>query len=317
MPKVSVIVPVYKVESYLRKCLDSLVHQTLSDIEIIIVNDGSPDHSEEIIHQYQEKYPEKIKYLKKENGGLSSARNYGMPYATGEYVAFLDSDDYVEFNMYETMYQKAKEGNFDMVECNFIWEYPRKKKVDIGQKYEGTKEAIEKARVVAWNKLYKKEVLQNSNVLFPEGLRYEDVEFFYKIVPYLKKIGFVEEAFVHYIQRENSISNTQNERTKEIFIVLDHVIAFYKEQGLWEKYQQELEYTYARYLLCSSLKRMTHIGDKQIRKQLLKETWERLNQNFPSWKQNKLLHKKGMKNRYLRTVNHCTFQLYCYLLQQI
>ena len=108
MKKVSVIVPFYNVEKYIDKCLNSLVNQTLEDIEIIIVNDGSKDNSETIAKEYASKYKNKIIYLKKENGGLSDARNYAIPYATGEYIAFLDSDDYVEVNMYEQMYEKAK-----------------------------------------------------------------------------------------------------------------------------------------------------------------------------------------------------------------
>ena len=104
MPSVSIIIPVYNVEKYIEKCLESLVNQTLEDIELIIVNDGSTDNSENIILQYKEKYPNKIKYYTKQNGGLSDARNFGMPFATGKYVAFLDSDDYVETNMYELLY---------------------------------------------------------------------------------------------------------------------------------------------------------------------------------------------------------------------
>ena len=130
MPKVSVIVPVYNVEEYLERCLDSLVNQTLKDIEIIIVNDGSTDGSKEIIQKYLNKY-KNIVYLEKENGGLSSARNYGIPYAKGEYIGFVDSDDYVEITMYENMYNKAIEEKSDMVECDFIWEYPNKKREDI------------------------------------------------------------------------------------------------------------------------------------------------------------------------------------------
>ena len=98
MPKVSIIVPVYNVEEYLERCLDSLVNQTLKDIEIIIVNDGSTDGSKEKIQKYINKY-KNIVYLEKENGGLSSARNYGIPYAKGEYIGFVDSDDYVELTM--------------------------------------------------------------------------------------------------------------------------------------------------------------------------------------------------------------------------
>src|SRR5699024_6933853 len=115
MPKVSVIVPVYNVEKYIEKCIQTLVNQTLQDLEIIIVNDGSTDNSEKIIKKYKKEY-KNIIYVTKENGGLSSARNFGLLYATGEYVAFLDSDDYVDKIIYEKMYNKAKETNSDYVE---------------------------------------------------------------------------------------------------------------------------------------------------------------------------------------------------------
>ena len=110
MPKVSIIVPIYNVEEYLERCINSLIGQTLEDIQIILVNDGSTDKSGEIAKRYASKYKEKIMYLEKTNGGLSDARNYGLPYATGEYIAFLDSDDYIEKEAYQEMYEKAKEG---------------------------------------------------------------------------------------------------------------------------------------------------------------------------------------------------------------
>ena len=105
MCKVSVIVPVYNTEKYIDKCLDSLVNQTMKDVEIIVVNDGSIDHSEEKIKNYENNYPKMIKYLKKENGGLSDARNYGIKYATGKYLAFVDSDDYIELDSCENLSQ--------------------------------------------------------------------------------------------------------------------------------------------------------------------------------------------------------------------
>ena len=108
MIKVSVIVPVWNVEKYLEKCLDSLVNQTLKEIEIIVVNDESPDNSQKIIDKYVKKYPKKIKALSQKNGGQGSARNHGLKYATGEYIGYVDSDDYIEKNMYELMYNKAK-----------------------------------------------------------------------------------------------------------------------------------------------------------------------------------------------------------------
>ncbi|MBQ3415078.1 MAG: glycosyltransferase [Clostridia bacterium] len=311
MPKVSIIVPVYNVEDYIKKCLDSLLNQTLKDIEIIIVNDGSKDNSEKIIKEYEKNNPEKIVYIKKENGGLSDARNYGLPYAKGEYIAFLDSDDYVELDMYEKMYELAKKENSDMVECDFYWEYPNKTKVDIGEKYSNQKEMLQKARVVAWNKLIKRSILEEAKIRFPKGFRYEDVEFTYKLIPYLNKVSFVKEPFIHYIQRENSISNVQNERTKEIFEVLEHVIEYYKEKGLYKEYEQELEYTYTRILLCSSLRRIVKIKDKKIRNELINKTWNNLNSKFPNWKKNKILNEeKTSKNRYMKSINSFTYKIY-------
>lgn len=311
MKKVSVIVPVYNVQDYIEKCLDSLVYQTLEDIEIIVVNDGSTDESKIVVQKYINKYPEKIIYVEKENGGLSDARNYGMKYATGEYIAFVDSDDYVEKDMYEKMYEKAKKEDSDMVECNFYWEYPKKLKFDKGIKYEVKQDMLVKVRVVAWNKLIKRSILNETKIEFPKGLRYEDVEFTYKLIPYINKVSFVTEPMVHYIQRQNSISNMQNSRNGEIFNVLDNVIKYYEENKLYEEYKIELEYIYTRYLLCSSFLRIVKIKDKKVRKQLLSETWNNLNSRFPNWKNNKILKKgKSKKDRYIKSVNKITFKIY-------
>lgn len=311
MKSVSVIVPFYNVENYIEKCLQTLVGQTLDDIEIILVNDGSKDRSMVVVEKFLEQYPEKIVYLEKENGGLSDARNYAIPYAKGEYIAFLDSDDYVEKTMYKDMYELAKKEDSDMVECNFYWEYPGKKKEDVGIVYNGKKEMLEKVRVVAWNKLIKKEVLEKSKVTFPKGLRYEDVEFTYKLIPYLDKVSFLKKPCVHYIQREGSISNNQNERNKEIFDVLEHVIDFYKENDLYDEYKDELEYIYIRYAFCSSLLRIVKIKDEFVQRKLLDLTWEKVNTTFPNWKKNPVLKsKKDLKSIYLKTINKFTFEMY-------
>ena len=316
MKKVSVIVPVYNVEKYIDKCLESLIFQTLDDIEIIIVNDGATDASKIAIQRYINRYPEKIIYVEKENGGLSDARNYGIPYATGEYIAFVDSDDYVEKNMYEKMYELAKKENSDMVECDFYWEYEKKLKYDKGITYKGKKEMLVNARVVAWNKLIKTSIIKENNLEFPKGLRYEDIEFTYKLIPYINKVSFLKEPMVHYIQRDNSISNNQNERNKEIFDVLDNVIQYYKDKNIYDEYKEELEYVYTRYLLCSSFLRMVKIQDKKIRKELLSQTWKNLNMKFPKWKENKILKNgKGNKNRYMKSVNKTTFKIYSCLFR--
>lgn len=316
MCKVSVIVPIYNVEKYIQKCLESLVNQTLKEIQIILVNDGSKDNSGEIARKYEQKYKDKIVYLEKENGGLSDARNYGIPYAQGEYIAFLDSDDYVELDTYERMYELANKDDSDMVECDFLWEYPNKIKKDIGQVYSNKKEMLQKVRVVAWNKLIKRSILEKLQIQFPKGLRYEDVEFTYKLIPYLEKVSFLKETCIHYIQRDNSIANSQNERTKEIFNVLDNVIKYYKENNYYDEYEEELEYIYTRYLLCSSLLRMVKIKQKDVRDKLLNLTWNNLNANFPNWKKNKILiNNKSKKDIYLRSINRATYKIYCFIFR--
>lgn len=317
MPKVSVIVPFFNVEGYIEKCLETLVNQTLEDIEIILVNDGSKDNSEVIAKRFLKNYPEKIVYLEKENGGLSDARNYGIPYAKGEYVAFLDSDDYVEKNMYEKMYTLAKKENSDMVQCNFYWEYIEEQKRKLGdlEEYQNKKEMIVKGRVEAWNKLIRREVLENPDIRFPKGLRYEDVEFTYKLVPFINKVSFIKEPFVHYVQRGNSISNSQNERTGEIFDILDNVIKFYKEKNIYEEYKNELEYIYVKTLFCRSLARITQIANPEIQERLIEKTWNSVNEKFPNWKKNPILKKgKSVKDIYLKTINKTTYKIYCTIL---
>ena len=168
---VSIVVPVYRVEEYLDECINSIINQTYNYIEIILVDDGSPDKCPEICDNYA-KNDKRIKVIHKENGGLSDARNFGIPHATGEYIAFLDSDDYVEPNTYKTMYEKAVQENSDYVECDFIWEYPDKSNIDTRDYYFGKREMLEKVRVVAWNKLIKRDIIVNNNIKFPFGLRY-------------------------------------------------------------------------------------------------------------------------------------------------
>lgn len=314
MVNVSIIVPVYNTEKYLKKCLDSLVNQTLSNIEILVVNDGSNDNSQKIINEYAEKYSF-VRSLIKANGGLSDARNYAIPYATGEYIGFVDSDDYVEPDMYQKMYSKAKQKNLDLIECNFIWEYDDKIKYDIGNKYTNTDDFFLLGRVMVCNKLFKLSLVKDNNIKFPVGLRYEDIEFFYKLVPYFDKTDLLDNNFYHYMQRENSIINEQNEKTGDIFIILNNLITFYKNNNLYEKYKENIEYLYIRILMGSSFLRMVKITDNDCRKNLLNKSYIELNKKFPNWKKNRLLKVKNIKNIYYKTINKFSFKIYSFLFK--
>lgn len=253
--KVSVIVPVYNVSDYIEKCLDSLIHQTLKEIEIIVINDGSPDNSEEKIKKYLKKN-KNIKYYVKENGGLSSARNYGLNYATGEYIAFLDSDDYVTEDMYFKMYEKAKENNFDMVVCDINYLYKDKTlRVSSGIKNDtkNIKSVYKSIHPAAWNKIFKKELFSN-NIYFKKGVWFEDVEFIYRLLPFIKSIGVVHENFNQYVQRDGSITNTINKKIYDYVYNMNGVVEFYKENKIYDEYRKELEYVYVRYVYATFIK---------------------------------------------------------------
>ena len=233
MIKVSVVVPVYNVEAYLAKCLDSLVNQTLQQMEIIVVNDGATDNSQKIIDEYAAKYPQ-IKASQKKNGGLSDARNFGMQYVTGEYVGFVDSDDYVDAEMYQVLYEKASETGADIVECNLHHTYPDYEDTEVGTKIQDRKEMIMNGRSVVWNKIYKRDWLIGTDVPFPKGMIYEDVIFsldFWATNP-----TFISLPYTGYNYTFNPLSTTAKRnrtREKELFEVLNAKLRHAHSFKLW------------------------------------------------------------------------------------
>jgi glycosyltransferase involved in cell wall biosynthesis len=307
--KVSIIVPIYNVENYLEKCLDSLTGQSLNDIEILAVNDGSTDSSLKILENYASKDP-RIVVLDKENGGLSDARNYAFPYIHGEYVGFIDSDDYVDPKMYEVMYNRAIETSSDIVECNLHHTFDDYEDTEIGRHIHDKKELIMNGRSVVWNKIYKTSWLLETGVRFPKGLIYEDVNFYCKIVPFLNKIDYVEEPFVHYVQRGTSINNFQTLKTMQIFDILDDIHKFYEEKGFMDDYGEALEFLYTRILLCSSLSRMSRIKDPSDRKKAISSNWNKLVSTFPNWRKGRYLKEyKGKNAGFMKAMNPLTYTL--------
>ena len=178
--KVSVIVPVYNTEKYLVNCLESLVNQTLQEIQIVIINDGSTDSSLEIIKSYSEKYPNKIVYETQENGGQAVARNRALELCTGEYIGFLDSDDFVKKEMYQKMYEKAIAQDADYVACGYTdITYKDEKKIVLHQYVASKKAVCQKdlffgALVSPFIHIYRREIIEKSQVRFPEKVIYED-----------------------------------------------------------------------------------------------------------------------------------------------
>ena len=311
MAKVSVIVPVYNVEKYLDKCLSSLVEQTLSEIEIIIVDDGSTDSSPEIIKRYAEKY-ENIISVQKENGGLSDARNFGLPFASGEYIGYLDSDDYIDSEMYEVMYEKAKSTNSDIVECNLHHTYQNYEDTEIMTKLYAPGELLTHGRCIVWNKIYNRKWLLDTGVMFQFRSKFEDLDFYSRIVPFIRKYEYVDIAPIHYVQRSGSLNYDAGEDTIQIFGILHRLISYYKERGIYSQFEKELEHFCARNLLCNIFERMCRISNKKIRKIALKRNWNELNEMFPNWRKNPiLLEEKSRKATFMKLQGSVVYRTCC------
>ena len=311
MIKVSIIVPVYNTASYLRRCLNSLCEQTLKEIEIILVNDGSTDQSAEIMDAFKAKYPEKIKIFEKENGGQATARNMGILNASGKYIGFADSDDYVDTDIFEKMYDIAEKRNADYAECNYHCIYEcnnRTKEIRTRgriRQYKNQRDMLIDPQVSPWNKLYRKDIMQDEKVLFPEGVIYEDTAFYIKMIPHIKNPVYLDEKLVYYCVRENStMTCNKNIKVADIFVVLQNILDYYKENGYEDAYKKELTYFCTKILFCSSLGRIGRIPDKELRKELIEHTFDFVDTKFPEYMDNPLFGgKTGMYIKLLRRYN--------------
>lgn len=229
MPKVSIIVPIYNVEKYLDRCMQSLVNQTLKDIEIILVDDGSPDNCPQMCDEYAQK-DNRIKVLHKQNAGLGFARNSGLEIATGKYVAFVDSDDYVDTSMYETLYIRAETINVDVVFCGFNTEVSKNKwreskEVNKDQLWVGNNvkefmynmiasgKGVRQERLYqmsVWHAIYKREIIANNKLAFPSEREVvsEDIPFQVDFLKNANKVLYLNMHFYYYCLNGSSLTAT-------------------------------------------------------------------------------------------------------------
>ena len=210
--KISVIVPVYNVEAYLEKCVESILKQTYTNLEILLVNDGSTDNSGELCDQLAQR-DQRIRVIHKENGGLSDARNRGIEDASSDLIGFIDSDDYIDEDMYETLYRQMLESNADLSMCGHYDVYHQipEKQVATIQTWELTpQEAIKMVMeakilsVTAVNKLYKKELFEQ--LRFEIGKIAEDAFIMIALIHQCRKVVATNEKKYYYVHRENSIT---------------------------------------------------------------------------------------------------------------
>lgn len=306
--KISIIVPIYNAEQYLRKCIDSLIKQTKLELEIILVNDGSTDATEKIIKEYKD---ERIRYFKNKNQGIGKTRNFGISKATGEYIMFVDSDDSLVPNACELLLEKAIKDNCDLVICDFYKEY------DTGEikeekliSFDDTKlkekpELISKINLSPWNKLYKASLIQDNNIIFIEDLKYEDAPFVIKALKMANRIGKVNECLNYYYIRNNSETTV---RDKKCFDILE-IIKIIRKELSEKEYLEELNKLTVRIITNYTIQQRNQ-KDIRIGLKFIEEAFTYLEEEIPDYKNNKYYDGRGLIRRTIEKNKNLT-TIYC------
>ena len=252
--KVSIIIPIYNVEQYLARCLDTVLAQTYENIEVICVNDGSTDNSSNILEHYAQ-FDSIIKIINKENGGLGSARNAGIRAAEGKYLLFLDSDDYIASFAVEHLVQNAEKNNVDFVICHYIWknfnsddimvaairefkDYYRDKPFSCENMGSLSYKLIP---VMAWTKLYRTDFIKENNLYFYEDMIYEDVPYWADVYVKAKRITYLPEPLFFYTIRSDSIMGMKGEKVFDIIKAYERVEESLKRAGYWDKFKTSVQ----------------------------------------------------------------------------
>lgn len=298
--RISIIVPVYNVEKYIKRCLYSLIEQTFQDIEIIVVNDGATDHSQDIIDEVTNMYPHLVKCYIKANGGLADARNYGLSKANGEYIGFIDSDDYVDATMFEKLYTKAIAEDADIVTCGYYGidenkgtfrHFQQGKLEHYGKNIEQNPQLLTVNAVYAWNKLYKRSLFIETGIRFPKGIIFEDMATIWPLFLHANKICKVDEPLYYYIlKRKGAIMATYSDRLLQMFKSMAIVNTYYKKYNKFEEYYNILCFLNIKHTILR-FKDFPNFPKILLKKKVLQEGFKHLHTYFPDWDRNELFFK--------------------------
>ncbi len=249
--KISVIVPIYNVEGYLRKCLDSLCNQHFTDFEVWMINDGSPDCSAEIAEEYA-RQDSRFHLIHKKNGGVASARNLGLDLAQGDYIAFVDGDDFVEPDYLSAMYQAARETGSEVVCCNFNLYHPKQgtshphlltKSPNTYPSTAVLKYLLHDVTMQSylWNKLWRRDLFVRGNIRFP-SIRFEDMATSLQLFYYANTVTILPDALYNYTQRDNSIVHTFRPEVENDFLCSFSLLRlFLEQQGVYPRYRTHFQ----------------------------------------------------------------------------
>lgn len=302
--KVSIIVPIYNVENYLDKCLDSLVKQTLENIEIILINDGSTDNSEKIISKYMKSYGDKIVLINQKNGGQASARNAGIKIARGEFLMFVDSDDWLDYVAAEKIYSTAIDENADLVtfgayevKNNVAYDYNF-----ISFSTNDVKKDFVLNKTSVWGLLIRRKVILDNNLFFPEIKAYEDIAIVSLYGLFANKIINLPDRYYYYLIRQGSTMNqlSYNAKLECVFDAMNYLDKLYKNNDFYEDYNDELEFIYIEHLLHASSLRVINYNEGQY---FIKKVSSIMKCRFPKWQ----------KNEYYK-IQPFKYKIICYLI---
>lgn len=312
MTDISIIVPIYNAEKYLHKCIKSLLNQTKKELEFILINDGSTDNSEQIIKKYKDK---RIKYFKNKNQGIGKTRNFGIDKATGKYIMFLDSDDYLREDACKILYDKAEEEKLDLVICNFYRveeEANLEEKITIPEFKNTTlkekKDLLLNVNLAPWNKLYKSELIKKNNIKFVENLKYEDAPFVIEAMDKAKSIGQVTEYLNYYIIHKNSETTIRDEKIFDIIEITDKIRKYFSKR---KEYTETIDKLTVRILTNYTIQQRMQ-QNKEIGMQFIDKAFQYMKENIPDYKNNKYyenrsLLKKSIEKSKLLSKVYCKY----------
>lgn len=293
--KISVIVPVYNTQDYLRECVDSILNQSLSDIELILVDDGSTDFSTDIIYEYVERYPEKVRAISLDNGGQGRARNFGIDIAKGEFLSFIDSDDYLEKDALLHLYEAAVRENADVAVCDM------EKRYDDGTR-EYVKAALQDDPLAsagsASNKIFRRSAV--GDIRFPVGLWYEDFSFSAKMLLKSKATVFVKEALYIYRCGQSSTMNNNNARKNLDIIEIMRDIRDFAHAG---GYKDGYEFLLINHVLLDAIKRL-QLQSSADKKEVIHKLRSYVKESIPKLSECESFKKESGNRRMIMRLNY-------------
>ena len=313
MSDISIIVPAYNAEKYIEKCLNSLINQTKEELEFIIINDGSTDHTEEVVKSFKDK---RIQYFKNKNQGIGKTRNFGISKAKSKYIMFLDSDDYLEKRACEEMYQKAENDSLDVVICDFYKEYDNGSIEEIRTSSFENASLKENPDIITeylcpWAKLYTRKLITENKIRFPEDLKYEDAPFVIEALTCAKKIGKVDECLNYYLIHGNSETTVRDRRCFDIIKIVDRIRKTTKDKKyLKEKIDKLTVRILTNYTIQQRMQQ-----DKKVGMEFIEKAFAYLEKEVPDYKSKKYYQGRGFLRSTIEK-NKTLTKIYCNLYRR-